>query len=586
MKKNEYNMMSNVIEEEEYRERVTAVFEDVARKLSRTLGPYGATTTLEKNGDVTFSKDGWQVLKKIQYMDPIQNTLLDLLVKISAQVNIKVGDGTTTSIVASNQLLKVMNEFNQISHLRPKDFLDGLNDAVADIVKKIHDNAIQIDKEGALDEIYDLAMVSTNGETKIAEMIRYIYATTGNPAIEFNKAKSNETSYEIVNGYKMPFMTYIDRIFINNDDGNCVLRKPLILMLNHKMEQEYYESIIQPAIKVAIEKGRKLVVMAPYYDSHLLQKFARIINAEYKATKSTSVVYVRASLMNNHMADLYNDFAALVGADILNEQTAYDILKGELEFNPVEFLGSVEDMTVGEHSTYISGFTNKNETMLKILEDDAVSKYKEAHDGCVNNSIVSEDYINLKQRVSKLKCKMGVINVGGNTELAKSANYDLVEDAVKACESSYLYGYVPGQNIAIQTAIYDLKQEITDKTKLGFLEAISAAFTNVTKILLENKFGRDSINRDTVAGMVAESVNSQEVIDINLTNIEVVKKDSCWKGSYKSLEHQENEDLKVINIAYTQNVINSCMTDIEILKAASNIIGLLISSNQYVAIRV
>ena len=242
-------------------------------------------------------------------------------------------------------------------------------------------------------------------------------------------------------------------------------------------------------------------------------------------------------------------------------------------------------MTVGEHSTYISGFTNKNEALLKILEDDAISKYKEAHNGCVNSSVVSEDYINFKQRVSKLKCKMGVINVGGNTELAKSANYDLVEDAVKACESSYLYGYVPGQNIAIQTAIYDLKQEIKDETKLGFLNAISAAFTNVTKILLENKFGKDSMNRDVVAGMVVESVNSQEVIDINHTTIEAVKKDSCWKGSYNTLETQEN-GTKVINIAYTQNVINSCMTDIEILKAASNIIGLLISSNQYVAIRV
>ena len=584
MKKNEYNMLSNVIEEEEYKERVTAVFEDVATKLSRTLGPYGATSILEKNGDVMFSKDGWQVLKKFQYMDPIQNTLLDLLVKISAQVNIKVGDGTTTSIVAANQLLKVMNEFSHISNLRPKDFLDGLNGVVADIVDKIHDNAIQIDREGTLDEIYNLAMVSTNGEHEIADMIRTIYKETENPAIEFNKAKSNETTYEIVDGYKLQFMTYIDRIFINNDDGNCVLRNPMILMFNHKLEQEYYETIIQPALSAAIQKGKKLVVIAPYYDSHLLQKIARIINMEHKATKTTSIVFVRSSLMNNHMADLYNDFAALVGADVISEQTAYDILKEEIDYNPSDFLGGVENMTVGEHSTYISGFTNKNETMLKILRDDAISKFKEARNGCLNSSVVSEDFINFKQRVSKLSCNMGVINVGGHTELANSANYDLVEDAVKACESSYLYGYVPGQNIAIQTAIYDLKSEIKDEIKLGFLDAISAAFTNVTKILLENKFGKDSMNINTVAGLVVESVNSQEVIDVNMTLIRDITKDANWKGSYNALGSKD--DTKVIDVAYTQSVINSCMTDIEILKAASNIIGLLISSNQYVAIRV
>lgn len=564
MKSNEYNMMSNVIEEEEYKERVTAVFEDVARKLSRTLGPNGATSILEKNGDVMFSKDGWQVLNKIQYMDPIQNTLLDLLVKISAQVNIKVGDGTTTSIVAANQLLKVMNEFNELVKLRPKDFLDGLNDTVTKIAEKIQDNAVQIDKEGDLDEIYNLAMVSTNGEHAIAEMIRTIYAETANPAIEFNKSKSNDTSYEIVDGYKMDFMTYIDRIFINNDDGNCVVRNPMILMFNHKLEQEYYETIIQPAIKVAINQGRRLVVIAPYYDSHLLQKFSRILTTEFKATKTTSVVYVRGSLMNNYMTDLFNDFAALVGADIINEQTVYDIIKGELEFNPEEFLGGIESMVIGEHSTYISGFNHKNETMLKILEDDATSKYKDAYEGCANSSIVSVDFINAKQRISKLKCKMGIINVGGHTELAKSANYDLVEDAVKACESSYLYGYVPGQNIAIQTAIVDLLKETTDEIEKGFLKAVSHAFVNVTKILLENKFGKDELDFEVVERMVQESVDSQEVVDVKFTD---------FKGDQ-------------LIIAYTQDVINSCKTDIEILKAASNIIGLLLSSNQYIAIRV
>ena len=61
-----------------------------------------------------------------------------------------------------------------------------------------------------------------------------------------------------------------------------------------------------------------------------------------------------------------------------------------------------------------------------------------------------------------------------------------------------------------------------------------------------------------------ESVYSQEVVDVKFTD---------FKGDQ-------------LIIAYTQDVINSCKTDIEILKAASNIIGLLLSSNQYIAIRV
>ena len=73
---------------------------------------------------------------------------------------------------------------------------------------------------------------------------------------------------------------------------------------------------------------------------------------------------------------------------------------------------------------------------------------------------------NAKQRLSKMRCKMGVINVGGFTELEKSANYDLVEDAVKACESAYLYGYVPGQSISIRTAIKKIMENNENRDKI------------------------------------------------------------------------------------------------------------------------
>src|SRR5699024_388622 len=209
-------MTNNVIDEEEYKERITLLFEDVANKLSKTLGPFGATTVLDKVGDVMLSKDGWQVLKKLAYMDEVQNTLLGLIVKIAHQVVMRVGDGSTTSVVGANQLLKQIDQIAKVSNLRPKQLLDTLEYIVEDVCETIQSNATPINKEGDLDEIYKLALVSTNGDKEIAEMIRTIYKETGNPAIEFNKSKSSVTTFEVINGYKLQFMTYIDRIFINN----------------------------------------------------------------------------------------------------------------------------------------------------------------------------------------------------------------------------------------------------------------------------------------------------------------------------------------------------------------------------------
>ena len=606
MDKSKINMNNNVITEEEYRLRINLLFEDVSNTLSKTLGPYGATSVLDKVGDVMLSKDGWQVLKKLAYMDEVQNTLLGLIVKIAHQVVMRVGDGSTTSVVGANQLLKQLDDISKKTNLRPKQLLDTLEEVVGDICNKIQEIAVPINKEGDLDEIYKLALVSTNGDGGIAEMIRTIYKETGNPAIEFNKSKSNFTTYEVLKGYKLQFMTYIDRIFVNNDNGTCNVKKPIILMFNHKLEQDYFESIIQPAIKVAINKGQRLVVVAPYYDSFLLQRFARDLSLEFKATKSSTVVYTKASLMDDHRADLFNDFAALCGCTIVNESTALDVLKGELEFKAEDYLGEVEELDIGEQSTFATGFIKKDEGMLEILEKDAISKYQDLHQAAENSSTITEALVNAKQRMSKLKGNMGIINVGGSTELAKLANYDLVEDAVKACESAYLFGVTPGQTIGIQTAIHDLKDDDkykNDQLKRMFLDAISNAYRDVTEILLENKF-KEHIPHYIMNRLVNESVKRQAVIDIENTEIsfvEVLGVDDVSKVDgnclqkllykiekmlkLKDLDEVIKPEAHVRELAFDDSIINSCKTDIEVLRATAGIVGLLLSSNQYVAVR-
>ena len=604
MDKSKINMNNNVITEEEYRLRINLLFEDVSNTLSKTLGPYGATSVLDKVGDVMLSKDGWQVLKKLAYMDEVQNTLLGLIVKIAHQVVMRVGDGSTTSVVGANQLLKQINEIAKKTNLRPKQLLDTLEYVVADVCDKIQEIAVPINKEGDLEEIYKLALVSTNGEAEIAEMIRTIYKETGNPAIEFNKSKSNHTTFEILKGYKLQFMTYIDRIFVNNDNGTCNVKKPIILMFNHKLEQDYFESIIQPAIRVAIDRGQRLVVVAPYYDSFLLQRFARDLTLEFKATKSSTVVYTKGSLMDEHRADLFNDFAALCGCTIINESIALDVLKGDLEFKAEDYLGEVEELDIGEQSTFATGFIKKDEGMLAVLEKDAISKYQDLHQAAENSSTITEALVNAKQRMSKLKGNMGIINVGGSTELAKLANYDLVEDAVKACESAYLFGVTPGQTIGIQTAIAELKEcEFYNDVELMFLDAISAAYRDVTRILLENKF-KEHIPHYIMNNLIKQSVDKQAVIDIERTEIEFVEllgldDISMANGNllqrilYKiekffgidDLDNVVKPEAHVTDLKFDDSIINSCKTDIEVLRATAGIVGLLLSSNQYVAVR-
>ena len=555
----------NVIEEAEFKERVRKVFDMVANCLSKTLGPYGSTTILEKFGDVHITKAGWQLLKKIKFQDPTNANILELLINISAQVVIKVGDGSTSSIIAADALLKAIENDTTLKHVRPKELLDSLSNTVDKICRVIEDNAIQIDKsdDATYEDIKNIASISTNGDEEIPAMIQEIYQKTNNPTIEFVKSKDNKTKVEIINGYKMPFMTYMDRLFINNDEGTCILKNPMILMFDHKIDRDYYDTIIDQYKNKAIQSNRKLLVIAPYYDQFLLDRLSRELQMQHRQLGETLEVYVRASLMNDHMSDLYNDLSSLLGTVIITQNLVDEILDTKKEMTTQEMFdmnidGTVEKVVIGEKATLFTGFVNKDEKRYELLMNDAISKYEKQLETDKELSLVNDTAFKLKQRISKLKCIMGSISVGGSSELEKTANYDLVEDAVKACESAYINGYNIGQNMSIHRAIYELSLKNTKENILSPIEerliaVIGTAFEQVLKRVIKNK--SPEITDEFVLHIIQNAITNGQCLDL-ITN------------------------------ETTDRIINSCRTDVEILRATTSIVGLLISSNQYISIAI
>lgn len=175
MENKNIDMMNNVIDENEYKERVSLVFNKVADILKSTYGPYGCNTVIQKKTDVMFTKDGHQTMKYIAFRDEIQQTIMDLIFKIATQVAIKVGDGTTTATIAADQLLKHIQKDESLSAMRSKDFMDLLSEVVDEICDTIREDATLINKEGDLNEIWKLASVATNGDFIIPSIITDIY---------------------------------------------------------------------------------------------------------------------------------------------------------------------------------------------------------------------------------------------------------------------------------------------------------------------------------------------------------------------------------------------------------------------------
>lgn len=544
----------NVIDESVFRRRVRDVFQQVANTLTNTLGPYGANTIIEKFGEMAVTKDGWQILKKISFDDPVEQNILQLLVNISAQVVIKVGDGSTSSIVSANAILKELENSDDLKKLRSKELITSLHNTVEKITERIVQSSVKIDAEAdpELNDIYRLAMISTNGDEDVSEIIQTIYKQTGNPSIEFDKSKSAHTTYEIVEGYKS-LITYLDAIYQDNEDGTCTVNDPMILMFDHRLDLDaHYSKILYPAKQQAMMNGRRLVVIAPHYDKFLLDHIRRDVVSEKQGTGQITSVYTRVSMPNNILQEQFNDLAILTGGTIIRES---DIELFHHEEEPAtidQYLGRVGRLIIGPETTLAQGFDYRNEDMYELALRDAKAKFSKLEETHRELNIVDSKLYEVKKRLSKLSCVMGIIHVGGGSGLEKSSNYDLVEDAVKACESAYNYGYNIGGNLIIPITIGKMLQEdeLTE-TERTILILLNDAFLNVFVKVLSNKFTDEPV--DTLLAIAKSSV-------------------------------QEEQCFNLLTDSFSKDVINPSFTDIEILRAATSIVSLLLGSNQYISI--
>lgn len=562
----------NVIEEGEFKKFVEQVFTQVSNTLSRSLGPYGSTTMIEEHGEHHFTKDGWTILKGILYTDPTKRNILALMRSISQQLVAKVGDGSTSSIVAAHYIYDALNNSKDFSKIRPRDIIKSLELLVMKLSEMINAKSTRVDVDGDYTDIFNLAKVSLNGDEELARMIQKVYKETSNPSIDFGISTDARSSVEIIEGFKAP-IRFIDPIYATRDDGSLVEQSPLILMFDKIVTNDNHGTLISIMEQKAAEQGVRLIVIAPQYDSFILARIRDSANREMRANNTTRTVYASVSLSSNRDDILFNDFAVMAGATVVNQYKYNEIVTPTVdEINDPETetvagfvhadtisllwdcLGMVDSFEINRRSTMISGFSNRSEEMYDQVRRQAESDLNEVT--LVNRELntINSDFYEAKKRVSRLTGKMGRINVGGPSTLARKSINDLVDDAVKSCESAFRNGYNAGGNIIIPEVIDELLLVETDPSQILLANLLKGAFINTYETVLYNRFiASDEEDRALVSQIIKDTYDNRKCYDLTTDE-------------------------------FNELIINSSETDVEILRSTVSIVGLILSSNQYLSL--
>jgi chaperonin GroEL len=549
----------NVVDNENFKKRVDLIFDEISTVLAKTAGPYGSTTIIERFGESHITKDGLHVLQSIYYNDNTDRNIKELISRISIQVANLVGDGTTSSILVASAIEKELeNNSELLNKMMPRELVRIMEECTQIISSALISIATPVDITNR--DIYNISYISTNGDEHISEMIQDIYEKTDNPTIEYRKSKTDKSYYEIIDGYKLDFTTYIDAIFVNSDDGICKINKPFILPFYYKIDKDNSWDLITAGITKALKDQRTLVVIAPYYDISILEHIKRVTSYDLKQFGEIKVVFLKISLINDVYKKMYNDFSVMIGGQLVQESDveSFPESSNQEEYSRVleTYLGESALITIDDRKTIVSGLYNRNNEIYEKILLDANNDFKHRMEDYYDRSLTDQAFLDSKNRISRLRGKMGAIYVGGYTSLEQKSKYDLVDDAVKACESAYLYGYVIGCNTIVPHLIKTkIDREYIEKYNPDMntlLDIIYNAYRNVFGIIMDNKYS-----------FIDFDINYDEVFDHNVSN------GVCWD---------------LTSNTYSNNIINSVRTDIEILKGAMSIISLLISSNQYISI--
>lgn len=583
---------TNVISDKEYKEAFQNVSHVAAEILARTLGPYAHTTIIDDGNYRYSTKDGWSIANRIIFNDALANSLFSFIKTISFNLVSKVGDGTTTAIVAADKFITAMEGRQDLKNVRQKDLIDALQKASVEIIDTLKKDGYvhRIDPDGDMEDIYRIAFTSTNGNEEISRMIQKIYQETHNPNIYVNLGNNSETTMEIQTGYRFecnPIMlknyTNTDTKEFKTDVGNA-----RAIFFNHNVTYVVHRRLLEEILRMYNDapgfQGTTTILLAPYFDDTISGAINQANNSYISKGQNPPLMMIQVPMTNTVQKHFYNDFRAITGNLFMEEQTveAFNRLRDPDKFSEesnssfmknfgdlsnyhscreiiMDYLKPLDHCTIGKDFILVEEYDTTSKEYQDVYQNAKDEYDEQLYLSSKRMTDLDREFMNASMRFTRISGKMGIINVGGASELERKCLKDSVDDAVLASRSAYENGYVAGMNLATISSIL----KCINKTSTPLLKSVYGmledAFESTDVEIIRNAYPNKS--EDELHEMVSEIVS---------TSLQTRCGYDLVCGSY------EPEDLLT--------VINSVSTDIEIVKGVISILGYALTSNQMVSL--
>ncbi len=552
-------IMNNVVSQKTMRKIQDKTMEELSNILEMSFGPEGSTTCIKKEQALSrYSKDGHTIIGALHYNGIIEQSIKDDVESITRHIVKTVGDGTTSAVILSSLIFKAIVKLEKT--FSPSSIVKELEAIVKRITYKIQESATEL----TLNDVYDIAMISTNGNEFVSNTLKEIYEEFGNSVfIDVSPSTGEDFVVKSYNGMTLN-TGFSNSCYITNKAQNtCEVDNPEVYFFEHPIdtrEMGVYldailsKNIINPCNTNKMEDIVPTVIFAPTISQDMSGYMDSLINtmAQMPANQKLPICII----VDYHEHEQLADLARMCGAKLIRKYIDANIYKHDVEIGVAPTPATIFNWC--GHCDRVVSYSDKTTFIRPSEMYNEDGSYSELYNNLVNflETEISKNIADganigetgtLKRRLHSLKSNMVELFVGGITQADRDSVRDLVEDAVLNIRSAAENGVGLGANMSAAIAIKDIIDETKKDNGLGdyIIESIYDAYNQ-----LIGKLYRHTCD-NAMVDMTERYKETGEIYNI---------REKRW----------------------TTNVKTSIKSDIIILDTVCRIIGIMATCNQFI----
>ena len=441
----------------------------LARAVKTTLGPKGRNVIINcaKRGPYS-TKDGVSVAQEIVFEDSFENIGASMVKVVAVKTNDVAGDGTTTATILAESIFS-QGQKHITSGISPTELRTAIDQVVRAIVAELHEISVPVGI--GQDEIRNIATISANGDELVGSLIASAFEAVGRKgSIIIKPGTSLDCDLKVISGmrYNTGFISPhfgatslrpTDAVNEWSPEGPC-----RILVVEQRIEKV---DDILPLLQEIEGNIPLLIIAEDIVDSALNTIINNVIRGNLK------VCCVKSPNFGQRRFDACEDITLFTGGQFVTKDMGVPL----------------SSVTLRQCGTAKVKVTNGE---LVITEGAGCKEVLASRIALIESQLeattVEYEEDGFMDRLSKLKNGVGIIGIGGATELEMRETAMRVEDALNATRCAIEGGIVPGGGSALVKAFNNVVDSLESPTTEGRLatQIVQRAIEQPLRTIIQN----------------------------------------------------------------------------------------------------